>query len=715
MRTESSKHIRAAIVGAGYISEFHARAIQATSGVELVSVCDANLDVAQAFAAAWNVSSAYDSLESMIAEQRLDCVHILAPPDLHHGLAKLCLQRGTHVFLEKPMIVTVAEADDLLNLAGSNGLYIGVNHNMMFMDAYQRLRDTVRSGKLGPIDHIAINWFSELAQIRLGPFNTWMLRAPGNVVLETGPHLLSVLLDLGGVPDKLFTRADREVVIPGGLRVFRRWRVDAVAGRLAAQVSMNFGPGFNERSITVHGLNGKASADLNANTCLVDLGTALDVDFDRHRRSRSLAAQLRSQSRQTLRTYILSKLKLRRGGNPYQLSFLDSVATFYSALRSGAKLDPRIDGAFGREVTEYCTRAVEAAGIGPVATAVASVRKVATKNAPILVLGGSGFIGRELIRQLIGRGRSVRAMVRGSGSSLETLDSPLLEIVQGDIRRKDNLKRAMEGVEYVYQLAVGQAKTWDQYRRNEVDSARVLGELCLASGVKRLIYTGTIDSFYAGAKAGTITEATPLDANIVRRNYYARAKAAAEQVLMDLHRSQKLPVVILRPGIVIGAGGNAFHWGVGRFSQNSCEVWGAGTNPLPLVLVNDVASALIKAIDVPQIEGRSYNLVDAPFLTARDYLSSLQEMTAQKLTVIYRPIWRLYLSDLAKWIVKMMVHHPDRIRVPSYHDWESRTQKAAFNCDRARSDLGWAPCSSRERLVKEGIGGALESWLAAIK
>jgi len=90
-------------------------------------------------------------------------------------------------------------------------------------------------------------------------------------------------------------------------------------------------------------------------------------------------------------------------------------------------------------------------------------------------------------------------------------------------------------------------------------------------------------------------------------------------------------------------------------------------------------------------------------------------MTAQKLTVIYRPIWRLYLSDLAKWMVKMMVHHPDRIRVPSYHDWESRTQKAAFNCERARSDLGWAPRSNRECLVKEGIGGALESWLAAIK
>jgi nucleoside-diphosphate-sugar epimerase len=83
--------------------------------------------------------------------------------------------------------------------------------------------------------------------------------------------------------------------------------------------------------------------------------------------------------------------------------------------------------------------------------------------------------------------------------------------------------------------------------------------------------------------------------------------------------------------------------------------------------------------------------------------------------VIYRPIWKFYLSDLTKWVVKMMVRHPDRIRVPSYYDWESRTQKAKFNCDRARNELGWAPSSESERLVKEGIGNALEPWLAAIK
>ena len=85
----------------------------------------------------------------------------------------------------------------------------------------------------------------------------------------------------------------------------------------------------------------------------------------------------------------------------------------------------------------------------------------------------------------------------------------------------------------------------------------------------------------------------------------------------------------------------------------------------------------------------------------------------RNLDVRYRPIFQFYLTDLAKWLVKLLVRHPDRGRIPSYRDWESRTQKAIFDCSRARSELAWAPTSNRQRLIDEGIGGALRVWLAA--
>ena len=194
---------RSAIIGTGYIASFHARAIRWVNGVELVSVCDANVSSAQRFAADWGVPAVFDSVQSMLHDQRVDAVHVLVPPDQHHAIASVALRAGTNVFLEKPMCTSVDQADDLLQTARDSGLKLGVNHNFLFSSAYQRLRKIVHSGTIGQVDHVAIDHFFELPQIRFGPFDSWMLRAPGNAILEIGPHLISALLDLVGHPDDL--------------------------------------------------------------------------------------------------------------------------------------------------------------------------------------------------------------------------------------------------------------------------------------------------------------------------------------------------------------------------------------------------------------------------------------------------------------------------------------------------------------------------------
>jgi nucleoside-diphosphate-sugar epimerase len=143
-------------------------------------------------------------------------------------------------------------------------------------------------------------------------------------------------------------------------------------------------------------------------------------------------------------------------------------------------------------------------------------------------------------------------------------------------------------------------------------------------------------------------------------------------------------------------------------------VWGDGNNSLPFVLVTDVAAALVRGIQVPDIEGRSYNLVDLPLVSAKTYLDELQQRSGLKLLVKYRQIWKFYLSDVVKWIAKSIIGHPDKTRIPSYYDWETRGQKAVFVCNRARTELGWTPASDRSRILNEGVGGALQTWLAAI-
>jgi nucleoside-diphosphate-sugar epimerase len=322
----------------------------------------------------------------------------------------------------------------------------------------------------------------------------------------------------------------------------------------------------------------------------------------------------------------------------------------------------------------------------------------------IVVLGGTGFIGKELLRQLMDSGHAVRVLVRSpAGIPRELRESGKLEFVVGDLGSKANLLRAMEGVDTVFHLARANVKSWADYQRLEIEATRRVGECALASGVKRLIYTGTIDSYYAGAGAGTITEETPLDPKIDRRNFYARAKAASEDTLMRMHREQGLPLVIVRPGIVIGRGGTPFHWGVGMWWNDAiCQMWGAGNNKLPLVLVENVAAGLIATMNAPRIEGRSFNLVGPPLLTAQEYLDALDHAGGIKIQRQAVPIVRFYLQDLIKWAIKVTVRHPER-RLPSYRDWESRTGRAVFDCSAAKTELGWKPVEDRDELVRRGI------------
>jgi nucleoside-diphosphate-sugar epimerase len=331
------------------------------------------------------------------------------------------------------------------------------------------------------------------------------------------------------------------------------------------------------------------------------------------------------------------------------------------------------------------------------------------------VLGGAGFIGKELVRQLVADGRGVRVLVRRAAGLPEELRAQV-DCRTGNLLDREALLGAMEGVDCVVHLARAHVKTWAEYQKYEIDATRLVAECALQAGVKRFIYAGTIDSYYAGKRGSTITEATSLDPHIARRNLYARAKALTEAMLIQMHRERNLPLVIVRPGIVIGRGGSPFHWGVGMWWHDAvCQIWGQGNNKLPLVLVEDVARGLIAAMDTPAIEGRDFNLVadqlsSTQGLSAQEYLDELDRLGGMRIQRYATPILHFYLLDMLKWLVKVAVRHPER-QMPSWRDWKSRTQQAHFDCTAAKAVLGWNPVSERGELVRKGIEEPLREFL----
>jgi predicted dehydrogenase/nucleoside-diphosphate-sugar epimerase len=695
-------------LGTGYIADWHAKALRTLPGTKLAAVCDRDPERVRAFAGRYGVTRVYTSLDAMLADGQLAAIHVLLPPELHAQNALVIIDAGVDVVIEKPMATCVESCTNLITRAQSKGVKIGVGHNFLFSPVYQRLKQDLRSGKLGRPDEITITWNKELPQLRTGPFDIWMLRAPQNIMLEVGSHLVAHMLDLIGSPRIVGVSATNPLDLPGGNRFFRRWHIEASQASTGVTLNLSFASGFSEHSIHIRGSLASATADFERNTYLLHRHTKFGLDVDCFRMVVSEGKALQRQAWRSFTHVALSKLR-RSIGNPYGEGIAIALRSFYArSAWNDAGLSPE----FGRDVVHTCVEIGRKGGVEgegstpPSVTACSTPNTVAsgTKAPPeILILGATGFIGQELVRQLVASGHSIRVLVRNPSRLPPELRSREVDIAVGDLSRNGDLASALNGIRCVYHLARAQVKTWEEYTEHEIEVTRRVAEESLAAQVKRLIYTGTIDSYYAGSKAGTITENTPLDPHIGWRNYYARAKALSEQCLTSLHRQHGLPVVIFRPGIVIGQGGSPLHWGVGMWSWNAvCQVWGKGQNPLPFVLVEDVAKALASALHVPGIEGESFNLVAESRLSAFDYLHALEECTGGEFQKIPTPPWRFYIIDVMKWMVKRAIRHPDQRR-PCYRDWETRTQLAHYDCSKARKILNWSPTSVQAKIVHAGI------------
>ena len=708
-QTKTIQPIRVGFLGTGYIADWHAKAIRSISAASLDAVCDKDAVRAQSFCQRHGAGAWYDSLDAMLQECRgkLDVVHVLLPPDLHASAASSLIDQGLHVFLEKPMATTPLDCAELIEKASERNLALGVNHNFLFAPVYERLRDDLSAGRLGQPDHVTITWNRELDQLQSGPFNLWMLRDPRNILLEIGPHCLATMLDLVGPLELDMVRASNPVTLRAGQEFYRRWTIQADSGPVAATVNLSFSPGFTEQLIHVRGSMASATVDFERNTYSLHQHTHYGLDIDRFRMTTREAAVLRSQAWRTLGNYGLSKLKLSTKGSPYGLSITRALKSFYAGL--GGPLDRRLSAELGREAVNLCI-AIGQQGLGDPAAresvvALQTAPAVAAGGTPaeILILGATGFIGRELARQLIEAGHRIRVLVRNPGKLPDDLLGPEVEIVRGDLARPEDLLRAVHGTRVVYHLARANVKTWEEFVEQDIEVTRSVAEACLAAGVSRFIYTGTIDSYYSVVCAGTITEETPLDPHIAwrismpvprphRKSFSWPCTATGRCRWSSSGRASSSAGVEVRSTgesacgrttRSASSGGKA----VTRSRWSSSRTW---------------PCALVLALDAPKIEGESFNLVAHTDITALDYLRALEDHAGIAIQKFPTPLWKFYATDLAKWVVKKLVKHPDQ-RKPSYRDWEARTQKARYDCTKARNLLKWKPVCDREEIIRRGI------------
>ena len=193
--------LKVAIVGCGKIADSHASQIQRIEGCEMVGVCDREPLMARQLYERFPVKAYFSDLSELLTAARPDVVHVTTPPESHFSIAKLCLESGCHVYVEKPFTLSEGEARELIELADENGLKITAGHDDQFRHAARRMRALVGSGFLGagPV-HMESYYCYELgrsayAGALLGDKGHWVRRLPGKLLHNIISHGIARLAE----------------------------------------------------------------------------------------------------------------------------------------------------------------------------------------------------------------------------------------------------------------------------------------------------------------------------------------------------------------------------------------------------------------------------------------------------------------------------------------------------------------------------------------
>jgi len=202
------EELRAAIVGTGFVAAVHADALRRL-GVEVVGVAGSTPERARAK----GIAPAYESYEDLLADERVDVVHVTTPNHLHHAQVKAALAAGKHVVCEKPLATTSEESAELVELAERSGLVHCTNFNLRFYPLVQEARARVRAGELGEVWNVHGGYLQDWLALptdwnwRLEPDKAGALRAVGDIgshwmdtaQFVTGLRIVEVLADLATV------------------------------------------------------------------------------------------------------------------------------------------------------------------------------------------------------------------------------------------------------------------------------------------------------------------------------------------------------------------------------------------------------------------------------------------------------------------------------------------------------------------------------------
>lgn len=523
--TAQTRTLRAAIVGAGQMAQQHAQAIGRLNSATVDAVVDPDPSALEAMRRIQPRAIGFASFEDLLRSRPVDVVHICTPPQSHEHLTERALDAGCHVYVEKPFVETYAAATRLAKLADRKGLKICAGHQLLFEPPTRRALELLPA--LGELTHVE-SYFS---------FRAMKHSANGRAPLRDDLQLLDVL------PHPVYLLLDfLERAAEGDTRLVSveigpRGTVHALVrrGSLTATLVVTLDGRPVENYLRLVGTNGSIHADYVRSTVQRNLGpgaSGIDKLLSPYRLSWQLL---------TGTTAAMGKRFLKRQRSYPGLA--EIFGAFYESItENGASPVTRANLIETVAICEQIANALRAA----YRASPSSASRV--RGAPIVVTGGTGFLGKEVARAVLSAGHQVRVVARRTPPEWEKV--PGVTYVVADISRPIAAE-VMAGAEAVIHCAAETAGGWEQHQKNSVSATEEVLQAAALANVKRVIHISSISVLAVPTRGERLTDDGALETNARSGGPYAWGKIESERLAVSRCKELGLNLRIVRPSALV--------------------------------------------------------------------------------------------------------------------------------------------------------------------
>jgi predicted dehydrogenase/nucleoside-diphosphate-sugar epimerase len=553
----------------------------------------------------------YRTPEELLAAERPDVVHIITPPASHAPLAALALKAGSHIYVEKPFTERVEDAQRILDEAGARKLLVCAGHQLLYEPPTRVLVEFLAS--IGKVVHVE-SYFS-FRTVRHAPGGRTVLRAD-HQLLDILPHpvyLLLRVLELAG--EGTVELVSLEVSQAGTVHALVRR--GGVTGTLV--VTLEGRP--VESYLRVVGKNGSLFADYVRSTTQRAIGpgsSGIDKLFAPYRQ----AWQLLSGTTAAMANRFLKRQRSYPG-------LAELFSAFYEAVRSGTPSPLSPESLL--ETVRICDRVAQSLKAAELKALAAAAPK-AVEERGCLVTGGTGFLGKEIVRALLARGRPVRVVARREPSPWERIAG--VEYVVANVA-SGAAASLFKGVDTVIHAAAETAGGWEEHQRNSLDATEHILRGAAAAGISHFLHVSSL-AVLAQGDGRAIGDDHPLEPNSKGSGPYVWGKLESEKLAVRLGQELGISVKVVRPGALVDYRDFEPPGRLGKRLGNIFVAVGSSGDRLGVVDVGFSGRFLAWTIDRWDSVPSRLNLLDPVSPTKRELLERLRKSNPD-LMVLWLP------------------------------------------------------------------------------